>query len=310
MILSVSRRTDVPAFYADWFFERLRQGFVLVRNPMNPHRISRILLSPEHVDCIYFWSKDPSPMVSRLHLLQDYMTVFQFTLNAYSSDIEPHVPQLNARMETFCKLSDLLGSKRVIWRYDPILITEDYTVDFHCRMFEHIAQQLSGRVQQCVISFLDMYPTIQKSAQTHHFRSPTEEERQQLAKNLASAGKQYGFSVQTCAEQGDYSAFGIRHGKCIDPALVSRLLDCPVKPGKDPNQRPLCGCMPSVDIGAYNTCRHGCRYCYANHSTTLLNKNTTGYDILSPILCGRLCENDQITDRAMPSVLEKQTSLF
>ena len=310
MILSVSRRTDVPAFYADWFFERLRQGFVLVRNPMNPHRISRISLSPNHVDCIYFWTKDPSPMLPRLHLLKDYMTVFQFTLNAYHPDIEPCVPPLDARIETFCRLSNTLGSNRLIWRYDPILITEEYTVDFHCRMFERIARQLSGRMQQCVISFLDMYPTIRKSAQTCAFRSPGDKERLQLAKSLSTIGKQYNFSIQTCAEQGDLSTYGIGHGKCIDPALISHLLNCPVKVEKDTNQRPLCGCMPSVDIGAYNTCRHGCRYCYANHSPALLDHNAAQYDALSPILCGCLHETDQVTDRSMPSVLQRQTSLF
>ena len=163
MILSVSRRTDIPAFYSDWFFNRMKEGFVYVRNPMNIHQVSRITLSPEVVDCIVFWSKNPRPMLDRLGELKDYMYYFQYTINAYDQGLEAGVPRKEGIINTFKVLSEAIGPKRVIWRYDPILLTETLDKDYHINYFEELAKRLEGYTNTCVISFVDLYKKTQRN---------------------------------------------------------------------------------------------------------------------------------------------------
>ena len=164
MIISASRRTDIPAFYSEWFLNRIRDGYVLVRNPMNIHQVSRIRLSPDVVDCIVFWTKNPKPMVQRLEELKDYNFYFQFTLNSYATDVEPNVPSKgNDVIDTFIKLSEKIGANRIIWRYDPIIITDKYTIEYHTTYFEKLAQVLSGKFSKCVISFVDEYKKNSKT---------------------------------------------------------------------------------------------------------------------------------------------------
>ena len=163
MILSVSRRTDIPAFYSDWFFNRIREGFVYVRNPMNIHKISKIKLSPDVIDCIVFWSKNPCPMLSRLDELQPYMYYFQFTINPYDMKLEQNVPTKNGIIETFRVLSDKIGPERVIWRYDPIILTDSISMNYHVKYFEELAKRLQGYTYTCVISFLDLYKKTERN---------------------------------------------------------------------------------------------------------------------------------------------------
>lgn len=164
MILSASRRTDIPAFYSDWFYRRVKEGRVCVRNPLNPHQVSEIPITPEVVDCIVFWTKDPAPMLDRLEELGDYMYYSQYTLNAYDRRIEPRVPDMDQRLETFRRLAERLGKERVIWRYDPILLTGDLDPDYHARAFRRIAEELKGCTEKAVISFVDVYPARNKKA--------------------------------------------------------------------------------------------------------------------------------------------------
>ena len=157
MIISASRRTDIPSHYADWFYNRIKEGYVCVRNPMNVHQISRIPLSPDVIDGIVFWTKNPRPMMDRLDLLRDYMYYFQFTINSYGQDIEANIPSKNdIIIPTFRELSDMIGCERVIWRYDPILLTKKYSIDYHIRYFEEIAKRLSGYTEKCIISLVDL----------------------------------------------------------------------------------------------------------------------------------------------------------
>ena len=157
MILSVSRRTDIPAFYSEWFFNRIKEGYVCVRNPMNIHQISKIALTPNLIDCIVFWSKNPYPMLSRLDELKDYMYYFQFTINPYDTVLEQQVPGKKHVIETFKRLSDLISPDRVIWRYDPIILTDTISVDYHIKYFEELAKRLHTYTKTCIISFLDLY---------------------------------------------------------------------------------------------------------------------------------------------------------
>lgn len=304
MILSVSRRTDIPAFYSEWFFNRLKEGFVYVRNPMNIHQVSKVMLLPEVVDCIVFWSKNPRPMLSRLDELKNYMYYFQYTINAYDKGMELSVPRKEGIINTFKELSDKIGPKRVIWRYDPILLTEKMDTDYHVKYFEEIAKRLEGKTNTCVISFVDLYKKTQSNLKDTQAREPSQNEMVELATKMCQIAQEYGMVIQTCAEAIELESVGIKHGKCIDSVLIEDLLGVKLVVGKDPNQRKECGCVQSIDIGEYNTCAHGCKYCYANFKDSMVMRNRAAHDPLSPLLVGHLGADDKVTERKLFSFIK------
>ncbi len=186
MILSASRRTDIPNYYADWFMGRIREGYCCVRNPMNPRQVSRIDLAPQAVDCIVFWTKNPAGLLPRLKELRDYTYYFQFTLTGYGRDIEPNLPDKREKLiPAFRELSEKIGKERVIWRYDPIFVNEKYTVSYHLKAFEEIADRLAGYTEQVVISFVDLYAKIRKNAAAHSIRDTGEGDMMRLAGEMA-----------------------------------------------------------------------------------------------------------------------------
>lgn len=297
MILSVSRRTDIPAFYSEWFFNRIKEGFVYVRNPMNIHVVSRIPLNPKVIDCIVFWSKNPAPMLPRLDELKDYMYYFQITINPYDKSFECEVPLKHGVIDTFRQLSQRIGPKRVIWRYDPILLSETMGQKYHVRYFEEICKRLAGYTDTCVISFVDLYKKTQKNLKGTTAREVTFSEMLELASSLIIIAQRYGIKIQTCAEEIALDEIGIVHGKCIDNVLIEDLLDAKIVVSKDPNQRDECGCVQSIDIGMYNTCSHGCKYCYANYDNVIVAKNRLFHNPNSPLLIGELRQDDKVVDR-------------
>lgn len=310
MIISASRRTDIPAYYTPWFLNRVREGYVLVRNPMNIHQVSRVSISSDVVDGIVFWSKNPAPMLSKLDELRDYMYYFQFTLTAYGQDIEPNVPDKERIViPTFQRLSDTIGPERVIWRYDPIFLSAKYTVDYHIKCFEALAKRLSPYTKQCVISFLDFYRNTAKRMSAVGLQDFPADTQRILAKAFSEIGKNYGLKLSTCSEQIDLSAYGVGHAHCIDSGLFEKLLNCPLKLGKDKNQRTECGCMESIDIGAYDTCSHGCLYCYATSSEKSVSSNREKHIPHSPLLLGELRPEDKITEKKVNSCKIMQISL-
>ena len=307
MIISASRRTDIPAFYSDWLFNRLKEGYVLVRNPLNAHQISKIKLTPDVVDCIVFWTKNPKPMINRLDELSDYNYYFQFTLNSYSTDIEPNVPSKDKEIiPTFKALSDKIGKERVVWRYDPILINQKYTIDYHFKYFRKLAELLDGKFEHCVISFVDYYRKNSTSYKENNISELEEQSVAEIAKGFAEISKKLGFTIKTCAEKYDLNRYGIVHGKCIDDEMISCIVGENIKVQKDKNQREECGCVESIDIGLYNTCPHGCKYCYANYSSKIVAENYQRFDPLSPLLCSTLSEKDKITERNVKSLIDFQ----
>ena len=311
MILSVSRRTDIPSFYSEWFLERLKEGYVYTKNPMNPKQISRLELSPEIVDCIVFWTKNPEPMLDRLSELTPYPYYFHFTLTSYGTDIEANVPHKKEVMiPVFQRLSETIGSKRVIWRYDPILFTKRYTPEYHLNAFRQMAEALRGYTEKCVISFVDTYAKNKKNMQTLGVYELPKEELEAFAKELCDMAKENGMVMASCAEQIDLAHCGIAHNACIDKTLIEEIIGCKLKGGRDKNQRGECGCMESVDIGTYHTCGNGCVYCYANHSEAQVKENLRKYDMHSPVLCGKIGEEDKVTERKVASLKEEQFSLF
>lgn len=310
MIISASRRTDIPAWYFDWFLNRLKERTVLVRNPMNPRQVSQIDLSPDVVDCIVFWSKNPEPMLARLSALDAYAYYIQFTLTGYGTDIEPRLPPVSRRIAAYQELARRMGNGRIIWRYDPILLSESYSISWHVRQYEWLARELAPCTGQSVISFLDVYPAISGALRRLNVRAPGLEEQLTLARELAFIAHAHGLEIASCAEEADLSAFGISHGRCIDDRLISRLLGCRLSVSRDPGQRSACGCVSSIDIGAYHTCPHGCVYCYANHSAGILCRSQAACDSTSPFLCSQPDPKDRISVRKMQSLKDFQLSLF
>ena len=314
MILSVSRRTDIPACYPEWFMRRLREGFAMVRSPFNMRQVSRVSLTREAVDCIVFWTKNPAPMLPYLPEIarMGYPCLFQVTLNAYGPDVERALPPLHARVETVRTLAGLLGPERVTWRYDPILLSADYTADWHVRQFAALARALEGCTDRCVISFLDVYDKIRRRLREQGLHAPGEEEVRQIARALAQEAASHGMTIQTCAEHYDLSDLGVEHGACIDGQVISRIVGKPIKALRDAGQRSACGCIASVDIGAYNTCGNGCVYCYANFSPDMTARQMAAHCPDSPLLTGQIGPEDRATERAMPTCLaaEEQLSLL
>lgn len=311
MIISASRRTDIPSYYSDWFFGRLEAGFVCTRNPMDPHQISRISLSPEVVDGIVFWTKNPAPMLPKLPLLEGYPYYFQFTLNAYGRDMEPGVPGKNdVIVPAFRKLSERIGRSRVIWRYDPIILTPKYTAGYHVHYFEELAKRLSGCTEKCVISFVDMYRHLGPVSHQMQFLPLGMAQMYELAGRFADIARKYDLTLETCAEAVDLSRLGIRHGHCIDGGLLERIIGQPLALRKDPNQREECGCMASIDIGMYDSCANGCRYCYANHSPGAMRQNSRSHDPKSPLLYGCIGPEDVVKERSVESCKIQQMNLF
>lgn len=310
MIISASRRTDIPTYYSDWLLNRIKAGYVYVRNPMNVHQISQISLSPDVVDGIVFWTKNPIPMLDKLDALKDYMYYFQFTLNSYGADVERKIPSKSkVIVPAFQRLSDLIGPDRVIWRYDPIFLSETYTMDYHIRYFEGLAKRLSPYTKKCTISFLDFYRNTEKNISALAPSRFSAEQQEQLAKSIAEIAHSYGLRVDTCAEGIELHQYGIEHARCIDDRLLEQLVQCPLNVKKDKNQRLECGCIESLDIGAYNTCRNGCRYCYANHSEKAVGTNSGKHDPDSPLLIGEVGPEDKITERKMFSCKVDQLRL-
>ena len=309
MILSVSRRTDIPNYYSEWFFYRIKEGYLYVRNPINFHQISKISLSPELVDCIVFWTKNPKPMLNRLVELKDYHYYFQFTLTGYGKDIEPNVPHKKKEMiPIFQELSDKIGSERVIWRYDPILLTERYTTEYHIKAFEEIARELEGYTKKVVISFVDMYDKMKHKGV--YFNEMKEEECHFLAGKMEENARAHHMEIASCAEKIDLRECGVKHNSCIDKELIEEIIGCQLNVNKDKNQREACGCVESIEVGTYDTCLNGCQYCYANRSEQRIKNIISHYNPLSPLLCGEITEGDKITERKVKSFREEQLSLF
>ena len=312
MIISASRRTDIPSYYSDWFFNRIKEGFVFVRNPMNYHQISKISLAPDGVDGIVFWTKNPIPMLDRLGDLKDYMYYFQFTITPYAKDVEPYLQSKNdVMLSAFKRLSETIGVDRVIWRYDPILISAKYPVDYHIRAFSKMADELHDYTRKATISFIDEdYRGVKSNVKELSLLDFQSETQIELSSQLTDIAHSYGLAIDSCAERIDLQQFGIEHARCIDDRLLSKLLGCHLNIDKDKTQRQECGCVASIDIGMYNTCQNGCRYCYANYSRNSIEGNFAKHNPLSPLISGEVGEGDKINVREVKSYRDTQMRLF
>lgn len=311
MIISASRRTDIPALYSEWFMNRVRAGWCTVPNPMNIKQVSHVSLKPQDVDAIVFWSKNPAPMLPHLAELNamGFRYYFQFTLNDYPKELEPHIPLLCNRIETFLELSRRVGPLRVIWRYDPIIISNITSFEFHRNRFRWIADELGGATQRVMVSIVDFYQKTDRrlsKIEGDGFLLDKEAEYSmemvELLKDLADIAKKQGIEIYTCAEARDYSSIGIPPGRCIDEELLHKIWTLNLKYKKAPSQREFCLCMVSKDVGINDTCVHGCPYCYSTRNYALAERRYKEHNPTAPALWGHFeesVESDAVVSEQM-----------
>ena len=307
MIINTGQRTDIPAFYAEWFANRLQEGYVCVRNPYNPHQVSRYRLDPSVVDIFGFCTKNPAPMFPYMDLLKDYGQYWFVTITAYGRDIEPNVPDKHRMLEDFKKLSDMAGVNAVGWRYDPIFVSEKYSVDYHLRAFEQISSALEGYTRTAVISFIDLYPKVKRNFP--EAREVPKEQRLTLGREIIRIASNHGMTVKPCAEGDELAAYGADCGGCMLISDYEKALGRRFKAPKRKGARAECACYLSCDIGAYNTCRHLCKYCYANAEPTKVLAQSRLHDPRSPFLIGNYREGDIIHDVPQKSWIDGQGEL-
>ncbi|MFZ2781196.1 MAG: DUF1848 domain-containing protein [Rectinemataceae bacterium] len=309
MFLSVSRRTDIPALYGEWIANRFREGFVCVRNPFAVHRVSKVLLAPDKIDGIVFWTKNAIGFARYLDCFSEYPFYFQYTINPYGNDIERLPGPKENIIDNFIELSGRLGKSRMLWRYDPILCSDAISTEYHAQWFERLCQKLSSHAGKCIISFIDPYKKIERQMETNSIKVPDRQQMTELARLISGIAGKYGIIVETCCENADLADCGIAPGRCIDDALFSSITGFKYKAGKDRNQRKECACVESIDVGQYDTCTNGCIYCYASSNRKIARLNTSRHNPKSPLLVGELEEDDIVTERTVESAkLERDSS--
>lgn len=295
MILNTGSRTDIPAFYSEWFLNRVREGFVMARNPFFPELVTRFQLSPDVVDLIAFCTKNPAPMLPRMEELSAFLQYWFVTITPYGKEIEPAVPDKTEVCESFRDLSRIVGKERTGWRYDPIFLSETYSMEYHLQEFERLAALLDGYTEQVVISFIDLYEKTKRNFPEAREVQP--EERLILGKGMAEIADRHHMRIYTCLEGTDLKGFGVNTDGCMTKEVLERAIgeELDVPAGLSP-AREGCRCLLGSDIGAYNTCRHFCRYCYANYDRETVLRNSAMHDPESPLLVGRLHPEDSVRD--------------
>jgi len=308
LIINTGQRTDIPAFYSEWFANRLKEGFVCVRNPFHMEQVSRYRLDPSVVDVIGFCTKNPSPMFPYMDLLKDYGQFWFMTITPYGRDIEPNVPDKHQMLREFQKLSGIVGTSSIAWRYDPILLSDRYSIAYHLRAFETMAAALQGYTETVVISFIDLYQKVRKNFP--EARLVTAEERITLGKAIIESAARHGMRVRTCAEGNELAPYGADCSGCMRIADYEKAIGKSLNVPKRKGAREACSCYLACDIGAYSTCQHFCRYCYANSDPSKVRENYAKHDPRSPFLIGHYTENDIIHDVPQKSWIDVRTRLM
>ena len=314
MIISASRRTDIPAFYASWFVDRLKKGEICTRNPVNHRQVTRYLFSPETIDAIVFWTKDPENLMPYLDEIDwmGYRYYFQFTLTPYGKELEKNLRDKGEIVRTFQRLSTRIGKERVVWRYDPIIYNDSMGLVYHVDHFTELCEQLAGYTDTCVLSFVDLYYKNEAAVKAGLLRTISPEEMEETCLAFSQIAKLYHLRLETCCEGMDFSSHGVYPASCIDKDRLEKVCGYPLDLRPDSGQREFCHCYRSVDVGTYNTCPHGCVYCYASYSAKLIQEHCSNQSMDSPILAGGLpAEGQIITKQAVSNRLPTdQLSLF
>ncbi len=312
MILNTGARTDTVQYFTPWLLKRFEEGYVYARNPLFPNKVTRYELSPDKIDAVMFCSKNYAPILPRLHEITDKnRTYFHYTITAYGKDIEPGVPSIDDSMQTLVELEKIVGKNRISWRYDPVLLTEKYTVERHLDTFAYMAERLAPHIDRCIFSFVEMYKKTEVNMP--ELVPLTEGDKERLAAGLGKIAAKYGIWLQTCGTNGDFARYGIHPSGCATLEILGMANGCEFRDIGHRGLREGCRCIESRDIGAYDTCLNGCKYCYANKSPQKARDNYRLHDPDSPLLLGHLQEGDVLTDGNQKSFLKsqgRQRSLF
>ena len=312
MILNTGLRTDIPGFFSEWFYNRIEDGFVYVRNPYAKNQIYSYRLDPELIDCIIFCTKNPKPMFENLEKIDKFNQYWHITITPYEKEIEPNVPPINDVLESFKYLSKKLEKENVTLRYDPIFINEKYTLEKHIESFEYIINSLSGYTTEAIISFIDLYEKTKRNFP--QAREVTKDERLKIGKEFARIGNENNIRIKTCVEGTELDKFSIDSSGCMTKEVIERAINKNLNIPKQKARNGECYCLLNNDIGEYNTCGHGCLYCYANSNKRLVKRNLKLHDPKSPILIGEIKEDDIIKEMNQKSLIindsTRQTKLF
>lgn len=302
MIVNVGGRTDIVNYYSEWLINRLHEGFAYSRNPLFQNNVSKISLKTEDVDCLMFCSKNYKPMLKYMKELNErYRIICHYTITAYGTDVEPNVPNIDESIKTLIELSKIVGKEKVLWRYDPILLTEKYTVDRHLETFEYMSKQIVPYVQRCIFSFVEMYKKL--TYNMPEILIFTQDDKIKILKGIGEISKKYNLYTQTCGTDENNEKYGIHVSGCTIPEILERANNIKYKTVKTKPMRKGCHCMVSRDIGSYDTCLNGCKYCYANKRPDLAKKNVKLHDKNSPLLLGHIKETDKITEAKSISLI-------
>lgn len=307
MILHTGMRTDIPAFYPEWLANRIKEGYVLVRNPYNPLQVTRYQITPEVVDVMAFCTKNPAPFMPYMDLLNGFGQYWHVTITPYGKNIEPKVPAKEVVMQDFIRLSKLVGVQSIAWRYDPIFLSDAYTLEQHIHAFEEMANTLEGYTTVCIISFIDLYKKVVRNFP--EVKAVEKEDRLVIGKEFVRIGNKYGITIKTCAEGNELAPLGVDCSGCMTVPVYEKAIGCSLNVPKIKGARSECGCLLNGDIGAYNTCGHLCRYCYANYDAKTVMDNMKNHNPNSPLLIGELSPDDVVNDAKQASWKDRQMKL-
>ena len=293
MILNISGRTDIVAFYSDWLINRLEEGYIDVRNPFNPKLVSRIMM--DDVDLLFFCTKNPIPILDKIENIKKKM-YFHITLTPYKKDIEPNLPPKKDIIEGVKKLSKIIGKENLVIRFDPIFISDKYTIKYHINAFDRLCNLLDGYIEKVLISFIDDYKNVRNNYKTLKYKKLTEDDYKEIGINFSSIARKHNIIIHTCAEVHNLVEYGFEKDECMSKELAFKLTGKKFKKWKARKNVP-CECIEMVDIGVYNSCKHFCKYCYANFDEKEVDNNYKNHNPNSSLLIGELKEDDIIKVR-------------
>lgn len=309
MIINTGQRTDIPAFYSKWFINRIREGYVYVRNPYYPTLVTKFLLNPEVVDVIGFCTKNPRPMFPYLDEIKDYGQFWYISITGFDRDLEPNVPPINQVVEDFKYLSNKIGSNAIGWRYTPIIINDKYTKEYHINKFEEIANKLEGYTNLVAYGFVDLYPKLNKNHP--EIKDTNDKTKIEITNAFIDIAKKHHMNLRLCSKEKWLKEYGVDIDGCMRvkdyESSISSHLNIKQKMEA---RKGYCACYLSNDIGSYNSCPHLCTYCYANGNKELILKNYKNHDDNSPLLIGNLTNNDKIKEAKQESYKDKRVTLF
>ncbi len=311
MIINTGSRTDTVQYYTKWLLKRFEEGFVYSRNPLFPSKVTRYELNPEVLDCVIFCSKNYKPVLPYIKsIAEKFNTYFYYTITAYGKDIEPNVPSIDKSIETLIKLSEIVGSQRIAWRYDPILLTENYTKETHYKTFDYMAQRLSPYIDRCIFSFVEMYKKLKTNMP--EIILFTNSDKREIAENIGSIAKKYNIIIQTCAEAENYEKYNIKVSGCITTDILEKANNISFKKLRHLGNRKGCRCVENRNIGDYDSCPNGCRYCYANQNPESALANFKKHNPDFDMILGNLKETDEVVQSSQKSYLKQnvQQKLF